>query len=237
MREEPCYSEAFYRSTQSDSCIIDLATDRKILLDQVNPPICWPRIFGNENPVEIEVGCGRGRFLLEAAKRCPEINYLGIERAPKYIRRTQMRFLKHIKHTGSLRGKSKSLPFSNVRLVWSDAAYFVDRYLPEDTVKAYHVYFPDPWPKKRQHKRRLFRSELWLQGFTRTLYPRGGRLYLATDYEEYFLEICARLSQSKTVVEKPLDLSEIDRIQTNFEMRYLAEGRKIYRAMYEKHEV
>ena len=234
MHEEPRYNETFYRFTQFNSCIIDLDKGTEISLDDINPPICWNEIFGNENPVEIEVGCGRGRFLLEAAKRRPEINYLGVERAPKYVRRTQERFLKHIKHTASLFGGSESSSFPNVRLAWSDAAHFVDHYVPESAVHAYHVYFPDPWPKKRQHKRRLFRNEIWLRGLTRTLYPKGGRLYIATDFGEYFDEVCDRLSRSTPLVEKPSDSVEMEHIQTNFEMKYLAKGRKIYRAVYER---
>jgi len=224
----------FYRFTQFDSCVIDLEKGAAISLNDINHPICWEEIFENDNPVEVEVGCGRGRFLLEAAKQRPEVNYLGVERAPKYVRRTQERFQKHIKHAATLFGDSEFLSFSNVRLAWSDAAYFVDRYVSDNSVQAYHVYFPDPWPKKRQHKRRLFRSEIWLRGLVRTLHPSGGCLHVATDFGEYFHEIRHRLSQSTTLVEKPSDSVERVHIRTNFEMKYLAQGRKIYRGLYER---
>ena len=198
------------------------------------PPICWKTVFGNENPVEIEIGCGKGRFLLEAARQRPQINYLGIERAPKYVRRIQERFQKHIKHTGRRSGGVEGSLFPNARLAWSDAARFVDCYVAENCVQAYHVYFPDPWPKKRQHKRRLFRNETWLRGIERTLLPSRGRLYVVTDYSEYFDEIRGRLDRLTCLVERSSAPTESEHIQTNFEMKYLAEGRKIYRTVFEK---
>ncbi len=234
MNEEPRYNETFYKFTQFNSCIIDLNNGSQTSLNEICPPICWKNIFGNENPIEIEVGCGKGRFLLEVARQHPKINYLGIERAPKYVRRTQQRFQKHIQHIGLRTGKVEGCLFPNVRLAWSDAARFVDYYIAAKCVQAYHVYFPDPWPKKRQHKRRLFRNETWLRGVERTLHPNGGRLYVVTDFAEYFDEIRYRLDQSTCLVEATSWMMQTDRIQTNFEMKYLAEGRKIYRAVFER---
>ncbi|MDE0041649.1 MAG: tRNA (guanosine(46)-N7)-methyltransferase TrmB [Candidatus Poribacteria bacterium] len=234
MNEEPRYNETYYKFTQFNSCIIDLDSGTQTSLADICPPICWEAIFGNENPVEIEVGCGKGRFLLEAARQHPEINYLGIERAPKYVRQTLQRFQKYIKHTNLRTGRLEASLFPNVQLAWSDAARFVECYVAEACVQAYHVYFPDPWPKKRQHKRRIFRNETWLRGIERTLYPSGGRLYVVTDYGEYFDEIRCRLNQSTCLVETPPTCDQTEHIQTNFEMKYLAEGRKIFRAVFEK---
>ena len=234
MNEEPRYNDTFYKFTQFNSCIIDLDSGRRTSLADICPPICWKTIFANENPVEIDVGCGKGRFLLEAARRRPEINYLGVERAPKYVRRTHQRFQNHIKHTNLRNSGLQGSLFPNVRLAWSDAARFVDYYVAEKCVQAYHVYFPDPWPKKRQHKRRLFRNETWLRGVERTLRPCGGRLYVVTDFGEYFDEIRYRLDQLTCLVETTSALVHTEHIQTNFEMKYLAEGREIYRAVFEK---
>ena len=234
MNEEPRYNDIYYKFTQFNSCIIDLDSGRQTNLDDICPPICWKTLFGNGNPVEIEIGCGKGRFLLETARQRPEINYLGIERAPKYVRRIQQRFQKHIKHTGRRANGFDAPLFPNVRLAWSDAARFVERYVAEGCVQAYHVYFPDPWPKKRQHKRRLFRNETWLRGIERTLRPSHGRLYVVTDYGEYFDEIRDRIDRLTRLIERPSALAEAEHIQTNFEMKYLAEGRKIYRTVYEK---
>ena len=209
----------FFELMVRRSALIDLREDKQTDLTEITPPIDWSALFGNQNPVEIEIGCGKGRFLLETSKQHPEINYVGVERALKYVQHTKERLLK-----GNAMG---------VFLIWSDAAYLVDRYIGEDTVDAYHVYFPDPWPKKRHRKRRLFRNEVWLDGLIRTLNPSGGRIHVATDYAEYFYEIHDCLMHTPPLVYLPADSLEIGHIPTSFEMKYRAEGRKIYRSVYQ----
>ncbi len=209
----------FFELMAGRSALIDLRKDKQTSLTEIARPIDWQALFGNENPVEIEIGCGKGRFLLEASRQHPETNYVGIERALKYVQRTKERLLK---------GKT-----TGVFLIWSDAAYLVDQYIGEDTVEAYHVYFPDPWPKKRHRKRRLFRNEVWLRGLVRTLHPSSGRIHIATDYAAYFYEIHACLTNTPPLVYLPPDSLEIEHIPTSFEIKYQAEGRKIYRAVYQ----
>ena len=211
--------EKFFELIAKRSALIDLREDKQISLTEITPPIDWGALFGNENPVEIEIGCGKGRFLLETSRQHPEINYVGVERALKYVQHAKERLLK-----GNATG---------VFLIWSDAAYLVDRYIGEGTVDAYHVYFPDPWPKKRHRKRRLFRNEVWLGGLIRTLNSSRGRIHVATDYAEYFYEIHDRLTHTPPLVYLPPDSLEIGYIPTSFEMKYRAEGRKIYRAVYQ----
>ena len=201
------------------SALIDLKEDNQISLTEITPPIDWRALFGNENPVEIEIGCGKGRFLLEISRQHPEINYVGVERALKYVQRAKERLLK-----GNVTG---------VFLIWSDAAYLVDRYIGDGTVDAYHVYFPDPWPKKRHHKRRLFRNEVWLRGLVRTLNSNGGCIHVATDHAEYFYEIHNCLTHTPPLIHLSPDSLEIEHIPTSFEIKYRAEGRKIYRAVYQ----
>ena len=125
---EARYNDTYYKFTQVKSSIINLREDTEVNLKDINPPIDWREMFGNENPVEIEVGCGKGRFLLESAKRHPEINYVGIERAQKYVQRTKEWLLKH--------------SVTRVLLVWSDAPYFVDRYVADGSVKTLSYLFP-----------------------------------------------------------------------------------------------
>ena len=158
MRENPDYNDIYYQHTTSYSQIIDIVTERVVSLNEVTAPIDWQAFFGNPHPVEIEIGFGKGgRFLLEASKRHPKVNYIGVERAQKYVELTRKRFEKYMRHFGV--GKASGT-FSNVRLVWTDANYFLTRYVPAASVQAYHIYFPDPWPKKRQRKRRIFKSGL-----------------------------------------------------------------------------
>ncbi len=215
---ESCYGK-FFELMAERAALINLREDKQTNLTEIAPPIDWQALFRNENPVEIEIGCGKGRFLLETSKRHPEINYVGVERALKYVQRAKKRLLK-----GNATG---------VFLIWSDAAYFVDRYIRAGTVEAYHVYFPDPWPKQRHHKRRLFRNKVWLRGLTRTLNPSIGRIHIATDHAEYFYEIHDSLTHTPPLVYLPPGTIEIGHIPTSFEMKYRAEGRKIYRAVYQ----
>ena len=213
------HHEKFFELMEKRSALIDLREGKQTSLTEITPPIDWRALFGNENPVEIEIGCGRGRFLLEASRQHPEINYVGVERALKYVQHAKERLLKE-NATG-------------VCLIRSDAAYLVDRYVGGGTVDAYHVYFPDPWPKKRHRKRRLFRNEVWLNGLIRTLNSSRGRIHVATDYAEYFDEIHDCLTHTSPLVYLPPDSLEAGHIPTSFEIKYRAEGRKIYRAVYQ----
>ena len=231
MRENPDYNDLYYQNTTSHSQIIDIIAEHTVSLSEVAAPIDWKALFGNTHPVEVEIGCGKGRFLLEASKRYPKVNYIGIERAQKYVELTRERFEKYIRHFSVDRASGT---FSNVRLAWTDANYFLTRYVPVASVQAYHIYFPDPWPKKRQRKRRIFRNQDFLEALTRTLNADGGRLYVVTDYAEYFSEIQERLADLEGLHPIDANLKPDRDIATNFEAKYILEGRLIYRAVYEK---
>ena len=181
----------------------------------------WDQLFENGNPVEIEIGCGKGRFIINSAMAYPEINYIGIERALRYFRIMKERVVHR--------------DLTNIRLLRDDAVFFVESYIPDDAVSAYHVYFPDPWPKKRQRKRRLF-TPLFLAQVVRTL-ERGGTLDFATDYVEYFDEIRSLFDASDTLTvsgEIPERVKVLGGDLTNFETKYTAEGRAIHRGAYVK---
>ena len=181
----------------------------------------WDRLFDNEKPVEVEIGCGKGRFLINSAMAYPEINYIGIERALRYFRIMKERVVRR--------------ELANVRLLRDDAVYFVERFIPDGAVSAYHIYFPDPWPKKRHRKRRLFNTR-FLEEIERTL-AAGGSLDFATDYVEYFEEIQALLEASDrldVLGEIPERVRELGRDLTNFETKYPAEGRAIHSGAYVK---
>ncbi len=255
MNEEPRYNHIYYQSTTVHSQLIDIVGETATALSEVQAPIDWHALFGNACPVEIEIGSGKGRFLLEVSKQHPAINYIGIERAQKYVELTRERFQKYMRHNEASLHLAKAPPapantqpntpcqrtlgadtpkFTNVRLVWTDATYFLTRYVPTESVQAYHIYFPDPWPKKRQRKRRIFRNQDFLAALARTL-SAGGKLYVVTDYAEYFAELQERISQQSPLQRVTLELPpEEHHIPTNFELKYLAEGRQIYRAVYEK---
>jgi tRNA (guanine-N7-)-methyltransferase len=181
----------------------------------------WKAVFGNDHPVEIEVGFGKGLFLLTAGEANPGVNFLGIEIERKYTLFTATRLAK--------RG------LRNVRLACTDArAFFRDR-VAAASVRAVHVYFPDPWWKKRHQKRRLFNEEFAAQA-ARVLQP-GGRLYLVSDVEEYFGIMKGLLARHPRLHELPppdpkQPAHDLDYL-TNFERKYRKEGRPIFRAVYQ----
>ncbi len=184
-------------------------------------PLDWKAVFGNDHPVEIEVGFGKGLFLVTAGEGCPGTNFLGIEIERKYTLFTATRLAKR--------------KLANVRVLCTDArAFFRDR-VAAASVQAVHVYFPDPWWKKRHQKRRLFTEEFAAQ-CARVLRP-GGHLYLVSDVEEYFGIMKGLLAQHARLRELPppdpkAPRHDLDYL-TNFERKYRKEGRPIHRAVYE----
>ncbi len=188
------------------------------------PPVVldWRMVFGNDHPVEIEVGFGKGLFLLTASQACPAVNFLGIEILRKYQLFVATRLAK--------RG------LRNVRLAKADARLFLHDHVAAATVQAVHVYFPDPWWKKRHHKRRVFTAEFAGQ-CERILRP-GGRLHVVTDVEEYYqlmVELLAPIPRLEVLPPPDPRQPEHDLdYLTNFERKFRKEGRPIYRAAYAK---
>ncbi len=179
-------------------------------------------VFGNDNPVELEIGCGKGAFLLREAQAHPDRNYLGIEWANEFYKFTADRMARW--------------GMTNVRIMRTDAREFVISRLPPDCLDALHVYHPDPWPKKRHHKRRLF-NEKFVAAAIRTLKP-GGRWAIQTDHAEYFQSMCGltRGWPELTPIEftESTTVDESEALGTNFEMKYRREGRSIYRLAFRK---
>lgn len=180
-----------------------------------DPVLDWTEVFGNANPVEIELGIGKGRFLMDAAQRRTSTNFLGVEWAGKYLRLCHSRCLK--------RG------LANVRLAHADAHEFIELLVPSGSVQAYHLYFPDPWPKKRHHKRRLFDRE-FLDEVARGLRV-GGRFWAATDHDEYFQVMVDLLASEPRLREVE---GEWEGVPTNYEEKFVSRGQHIYRAVLQK---
>jgi tRNA (guanine-N7-)-methyltransferase len=139
----------------------------------------WSCVFGRPAPVEIEIGAGRGAFLFTTALAAPDHNFLAIEHS--YPR------VAALERDAGMRG------LRNVRVVRADAACIVTTVIPDASVAAYHIYFPDPWWKRRHHRRRLF-TLAFVDGLFRTL-EAGGRVHVATDVAEYFALMTQLLEQ------------------------------------------
>jgi len=196
------------------------ATSYTVALEQLPAPVDWSAIFGNDHPVELEIGSGKGLFLANAGTARPDHNFFGIELARKYARRAADRAAK--------------LALANVRVLPGDALLFMARYVPDASLTALHVYFPDPWWKARHRKRRVFGEPL-IQSAERTLIP-GSELHVVTDVLEYYgviTELVAEHPRFEVLpVPQPHDAThELDYL-TNFERKYRMEGRPIYRALY-----
>src|SRR5262249_26102433 len=153
------------------------------------PPPCydWTEVFGNSHPVEIEVGFGKGLFLLNAATAQPDVNFVGVEIERKY------------QLFGATRMAKRGL--TNVRLACADARDFLRQRVADASVQAVHVYFPDPWWKKRHHKRRVFTEDFARQ--CRRILSIGGRLQVATDVEDYYKRMTEILTQIEGLCLQP----------------------------------
>src|SRR5437660_64494 len=127
-------------------------------------------LFGNDRRVVLEIGSGKGRFLISAAASQPDVNFIGIEKSLHYHRVIRDRVAK--------RG------LTNVRLINHDAFLVLRDMLTDASVDEIHIYFPDPWPRKREQKRRIIRPEV-LKEIARVLVPGGSGTYV-TDHREYF---------------------------------------------------
>jgi tRNA (guanine-N7-)-methyltransferase len=178
-------------------------------------PINWAALFGNDHPVEIEIGTGKGTFLTEQAHQRPDVNFLGIEWARWFWRYSSDRLRRaHLK---------------NVHTVRAEAGFFLREFAPPATISVLHVYFPDPWPKVRHHKRRLIQAAL--MPLAATVLRPGGRLQIVTDHQEYFEQIETVLRASPLEVidfNRPGTAADGEFVGTNFERKYHREGRPFY---------
>jgi tRNA (guanine-N7-)-methyltransferase len=174
-------------------------------------------IFGRFAPVHIEVGSGKGTFLVNQARFQPDVNLIGIERASRYYRYAVDRI-----------GRRK---LKNVRIIRTDAAKFIAEYVPDSSVDCFHIYFPDPWPKKRHLKRR-FLNLANTDHLIRCLKP-AGTIRVATDHAGYFEQIkdvfSAKADQLQQIDFLPGDGAQIGEwVGSNFERKYLKENRTIF---------
>lgn len=180
-------------------------------------PIDWRQLFGNDHPVEIEVGSGKGLFLVTAGTQNPTTNYLGIEIVRKYQLYIATRLARR--------------QLGNVRVAWTDARTLLRDRVAGASVQAVHLYFPDPWWKTRHHKRRVFTAE-FAATCQRILHPRG-RLVVVTDVADYAVMVRETVEAATALVDAPPPAENQPRHDmdylTNFERKFRKEGRPIHR--------
>ncbi len=169
---------------------------------------------GDLRPLELEIGSGKGTFVLNQAKATPGVDYIGIEWAKQFWRYAADRIRRH--------------GIINVKMVRAEAGFFVRNYVADGVFRQVHIYFPDPWPKKRHHKRRLFQTP-FLRELHRVLQP-DGQIRIATDHVDYFAwmeEHAANVTElfERLPFESPDAADEGELVGTNFERKYRREGR------------
>lgn len=173
-----------------------------------NKPVVWKDIFGNDNPVEVEIGCGKGHYLLARAQQNPGTNFLGFDRAIKYLRRRQK--------------KAASEALGNLQFSRMEAQGFIPN-VPNDSVSIFHIYFPDPWPKRRHHSRRLVDAKFLTLLLKKTV--PGGSIYLATDDVPYFTQMQESVKLLKGEFESRESHERmIGPIKTAYESKFAAAG-------------
>ncbi len=181
------------------------------ILDQIDPA----RLFPEPQPLEIELGSGDGSFLVTYAAQHPEHNFIGVERLLGRIRK--------------LERKARKAGLQNLRGVRIESAYFLQYLLPPHCVSALHIYFPDPWPKRKHRRHRLI-NEHFVE-VARTVLEPDGKIYLRTDDADYFEQIRRVFEQASffAAAETPPALCDL---LTDFERDFLARGIPTLRAAY-----
>ncbi len=188
----------------------------------------WDSIVpAHAGQIEIEVGCGKGTFLAEAARQQPEVFFVGIEASPSYAAQSE--------HRLTDRG------CTNAAVVADDGRLFFADTVPPGSVAKVHIYHPDPWPKRRHRKRRLFDRQF--ARLVATALAPGGKLLVATDNTRYFGEILATLGSAERLRRsRETELHYGDEVAgvafgpTNFSQKYRAEERPRHRAVYARTE-
>lgn len=193
-----------------------------IELESLTEPFDPQRLFPNVQPLELEIGSGKGHFLLAESRQSEQSNFLGIEIAGKYARFAASRLAMH--------------DLANARIIFGDGLRLFKSYLPNECASAVHIYFPDPWWKARHQRRRVMQPQ-FIADIERVLKP-AGVLHFWTDVEAYYqdtLQLLAECSpmQGPFAVAEVAPSHEMD-YRTHFERRMRINGHDVFRAQFSK---
>ncbi len=178
-----------------------------VQLDSIVKPLDLGEIFPKSQPLEVELGCGDATFLASYAQKHPQKNFIGVERLLGRIQK--------------LDRKGRRARLTNLRGVRIESAYFLQYLLPPNSASALHIYFPDPWPKKKHRRHRLINEHF--PALAHAALASGGIVYLRTDDADYFSQMTEVFNASKEFqkIETPGELSEM---LTDFERDFNARG-------------
>lgn len=186
-------------------------------LDSIVKPLDLSGVFERPQPLEIELGSGDGSFLIQYAQCNPHLNLIGVERLLGRLQKTDR--------------KARRVGISNIRVVQIESSYFLRHLLPAGAAQALHIYFPDPWPKKKHRRHRLINEEF--PAIAHRALSAQGRVHLRTDDSDYFTQIQEVFAASPLFrqIETPNQLLEI---QTDFETEFRAKGIPVLEVSYAK---
>ena len=173
------------------------------------------RLFPKPQPLEVELGCGDASFLAEYARRHPDTNFIGVERLLGRLRK--------------LDRKGRRAGLTNLRGIRIESSYFLQYLLPPHSVGVLHIYFPDPWPKKKHRKHRLVNERF--PSIAKIALAPGGVIYLRTDDPDYFQQMNEIFGADRQFqkMDTPSELSEL---LTDFEKDFQSRGIRTLRAAY-----
>ena len=188
-------------------------------LESVVEPLSLARLFPVAQPLEVELGSGDGSFLRDYAALHPERNFLGIERLLGRLRK--------------LDRKGRRAGLKNLRVIRIESSYLLEFLLPPAQVDALHIYFPDPWPKRKHARHRLIGERF--PGLARRVLKSGGVVYLRTDDVPYYEQMQTVFAGAKDFALIP-GPGELSSILTDFEREFHARGIPTRSAAYQKIE-
>ena len=172
-------------------------------------------IFETNRPLEIDLGCGDGSFLVAMASHYPERNFLGVERLLGRVRKVIR--------------KAEKNSLLNLKVLRLELSYTIEWLLPDDCANRMHLLFPDPWPKKKHHKRRMV-NKSFCESLVRIL-KEDGEFLFKTDHPDYFEESMLALENFDLLEQVPWNTDDFYPI-TDFERIWTKEGKKIYSARF-----
>lgn len=183
-------------------------------------PLDFAALFGRRAPVVVEIGSGMGETTARIAAENPDTHYVAVE--------------VHAPGVGSLLRRVEEEGLTNVRVVQHDAVEVLREMIPPGSLAAIHVFFPDPWPKKRHHKRRLVQPAFAALAAARL--SRGGRLHVATDWQEYAQQVLAVLGETPGLRNTAEGFAPRPpwRPETKFERRGRNLGHGVWDVLFEK---
>jgi tRNA (guanine-N7-)-methyltransferase len=194
-----------------------LVSSPSIILEDICRRFDWRELFGNDQPIELDLGAGDGGFALAYAKQHPEINLLAVERLLGRVRKIEKR--------------AARAGLVNLRVLRLEFGYTVRYLLPPESVSIAHILFPDPWPKRRHWPRRLIQPD-FVRDLAATL-KRDGELRFTTDHVHYF-ETAQQAIRDAAVLKPASEWNWAADPKTDFQQTFEAEGRATFRARWVK---